>query len=51
MIGTAQQMIADAATMIDTFYPGIYAVMAPCISGWVFHPVPYTYWRELKCEE
>ena len=50
MIDKAQQMIADDATMIDTFYPGIHAVMAPCITGWVWHPVPYTYWRDLKCD-
>lgn len=51
MIATAQQKIADDATMIDTFFPGVHAVMAPCVSGWVFHPVPYTYWRDLKCDE
>lgn len=50
MIGKAQQIIADGATMIDTFLPGIHAVMAPCVTGWVWRPVPYTYWRDLKCE-
>ncbi len=50
MIAKAQKMIADDATMIATFFPGVHAVMAPCISGWVFRPVPYTYWRDLKCE-
>lgn len=48
-IKKAQQMIADDATMISTFLPGYHAVMAPCVSGWVWHPVPFTYWRDLKC--
>jgi peptide/nickel transport system substrate-binding protein len=50
LIAEAQKMHADDAIYIDTFYPGVYAVMAPCIQGWSWRPVPFTYWRDLRCE-
>ena len=47
----AQRILADDVLQIDTFYPGVYAVMAPCITGWVWKPIPYLYYRTLKCEK
>ena len=51
MLAEAQRMHAEDAIYIDTFYPGVYAVMAPCVTGWVWRPVPFTYWRDLRCEK
>jgi peptide/nickel transport system substrate-binding protein len=51
MIEEAQETLARDAIMIDTFYPGVYAVMNPCIEGWVWKPVPYTYFRTIRCEK
>ncbi|MDA0369036.1 MAG: hypothetical protein O2995_11640 [Proteobacteria bacterium] len=45
----AQKLAADDVLQIDTFYPGVYAVMAPCMTGWVWKPIPYLYFRTLKC--
>jgi len=25
-------------------------VMAPCVEGWIFRPVPYVMWRDLSCK-
>lgn len=50
LLAEGQKMHAEDAIYIDTFYPGVYAVMAPCVTGWVWRPVPFTYWRDLRCE-
>ena len=47
----AQRILANDVLQVDTFYPGVYAVMAPCITGWVWKPIPYLYYRTLKCEK
>ncbi|MBM3503440.1 MAG: ABC transporter substrate-binding protein [Alphaproteobacteria bacterium] len=50
LLADAQRMHAEDAIYLDTYYPGVYAVMAPCMRGWLWRPVPYAYWRDLRCE-
>lgn len=47
----AQRLAAEDVLQIDTFYPGVYAVMAPCMTGWIWKPIPHLYFRSLKCEK
>jgi len=51
MVEQGQRKIADEALYVDTFYPGVFGVMAPCIEGWIFRPVPYVLWRDLSCKK
>lgn len=51
MVEEGQKRIAAEALYVDTFYPGVFGVMAPCIEGWIFRPVPYVLWRDLSCKK
>ena len=52
LIADAQNLYKDEALAIETYYPGAYAVMAPCIEGWVWRPVQQaTYYRFLSCKK
>lgn len=50
LVGEAQRLFAEDAVYVDTFYPGIFAVMHPCIRGWVWQPHERTVFRTLRCE-
>jgi ABC-type transport system substrate-binding protein len=50
LINEAQKEYADNVLAVETFFPGFYAVMAPCIQGWVWRPVPHVYFRDLSCQ-
>ena len=50
LVAEAQKLYVEDAPGIETFYPGFYAVMAPCVHGWVWRPVNYVYFRDLRCE-
>jgi len=51
LIADAQNLYKDEALSIETFYPGFYAVMAPCITGWLWRPVQIaTNYRSLSCK-
>ena len=49
LVGEAQRLFAEDAVYVDTFYPGIFAVMHPCIRGWVWQPHERTVFRTLRC--
>ncbi len=52
LIADAQNLYKDEALAIETYYPGAYTVMAPCIEGWVWRPVQQaTYFRDLSCKK
>lgn len=50
LVREAQRLFAEDAVYVDTFYPGIFAVMNPCIKGWVWQPHERTVFRTLRCE-
>lgn len=51
MVAQVQKNLGEEVLAIETFFPGVYNIMQPCISGWVWRPVPYTYFRDLSCKK
>jgi peptide/nickel transport system substrate-binding protein len=51
LVAQAQQMVADDAPVIPTYYPGTWFVSAPCIKGNLWQPHNRVMWRYLSCAE
>ena len=49
LVQDVQKTFAEDAVYVDTFYPGIFAVMNPCIQGWTWQPHERTVFRTLRC--
>tara|TARA_R110000751_G_scaffold8822_7_gene34097 strand:- start:15750 stop:17357 length:1608 start_codon:yes stop_codon:yes gene_type:complete len=51
LVAEAQNMVAEDAPVIPTFYPGTWFVSAPCIEGNLWQPHNRVMWRYLSCSE
>lgn len=51
MVAEAQREYYDQARQVDVLYPGVFEVMAPCVTGWQWRPVNYPHWADLTCEK
>ncbi|MBM3504427.1 MAG: ABC transporter substrate-binding protein [Alphaproteobacteria bacterium] len=49
LVKKAQEIHAADAAYVNTFYPGTHAVMAACISGWLWQPHERTVFKNLRC--
>jgi peptide/nickel transport system substrate-binding protein len=50
-VAQAQELVAEDAPVIPTFYPGTWFVSNPCITGNLWQPHNRVMWRYLRCEE
>ncbi|MCH8110710.1 MAG: ABC transporter substrate-binding protein [Proteobacteria bacterium] len=51
MVAQSQRDYNDQARQVDVLYPGVFEVMAPCVTGWQWRPVNYPHWADLTCEK
>ncbi len=51
MVAESQRQYYDQARQVDVLYPGVFEVMAPCVTGWQWRPVNYPHWADLTCEK
>jgi peptide/nickel transport system substrate-binding protein len=51
LVAEAQEVVAEDAPVIPTFYPGTWFVRAPCITGNFWQPHNRVMWRHLTCEQ
>jgi len=50
LVRRAQQIHADEATWIYTWYPGHFEAMPQCMRGYAWYPDYHERWKDLRCE-